>query len=48
MIVCDRCEGYICTDCLNISDELYDFIGRDDIFWYYKVCKTIVNDILDV
>ena len=47
-IVCDRCESYTCADCLNISDELYEFIGRDDVFWCCKDCKTVVNDILDV
>ena len=38
VIVCDRCEGCTCTDCLNISHELYRFIGKNDV----------VNDILDV
>ena len=30
------------------SDELYEFIGMDDVFWSSKDCKTVVNDILDV
>ena len=47
VIVCDRCESYTCADCLNISDELYEFIGRDDVFWCCKDCKTVVNDMLD-
>ena len=46
--MCDRCECCTCTDCLNISNELYEFIGRDDVFWYCKDGKTVVNDILDI
>ena len=35
---CDGCSQHTCTKCLNMSDEVYKYMNRDDNMWFCGTC----------
>ena len=41
MLCCERCEGWICRACVNISEDEYKFMTEwDDLHWFCSGCEV--------
>ena len=41
---CDGCSQHTCTKCLNMSDEVYKYMNRDDNMWFCGTCLPQLRD----
>jgi hypothetical protein len=40
MVIYERCEGYICISCANLSTEEYSFLQRTELLhWFCQACE---------
>ena len=43
---CDGCSQHTCTKCLNMSDEVYKYMNRDDNMWFCGTCLPQLRDFV--
>lgn len=40
MVICERCEDYVCISCANLSTEEYSFLQRTQlVHWFCQACE---------
>jgi hypothetical protein len=39
MVICERCEEYICISCANLTEEEYSFLQRTALHWFCSACE---------
>ena len=43
MMECEKCAKHFCLECIDMSDVVYEFMSREEVFWCCEVCVTPVR-----
>ena len=47
MMECERCAKHYCSDCIEMSEEVYNFMSREEVLWCCESCVVSVRSMLD-
>eukprot|EP00794_Sanderia_malayensis_P019526 gene19526-21455_t len=46
VITCDCCENYWCADCIQMPEETFRAVQREDLFWFCPPCSQKVTTLI--
>jgi hypothetical protein len=47
MLECERCDAHYCIKCIDMNEETYKFMSREEVLWCCKKCTPMVRKMLE-